>query len=217
MSSSSISRSILGLEPAYTRLIDEDSGLGKPAVIVIEIKLKRKYFMIYVGIDVSAKKLSVSFLDSKIEGDSKEFENTTSGFKNIISWIKRKKTKARVCLEATGIYHMDLAIALSNVKCIELMVVNPKASSNFAKALMTRSKTDLVDAEMLAQFAKTMPFLSWKNPKKNALHIRSYARELQMLIRQKAQLKNQKHALESCKETPKAILRVHNKMIHFYE
>ena len=41
---------------------------------------------------MSAKKLSVSFLDSKKSGDSEEFENTASGFKKIVSWIKNEKT-----------------------------------------------------------------------------------------------------------------------------
>lgn len=55
----------------------------------------------------------------------------------------------KVCLEATGIYHFDLSIALHDAG-VPVMVINPKASHNFAKVLMKNSKTDAVDANTLA-------------------------------------------------------------------
>jgi transposase len=53
-------------------------------------------------------------------------------------------------LEATGIYHFDLSIALHDAGVL-LMVVKPKSSHNFAKVLMKNSKTDAVDAHTLAE------------------------------------------------------------------
>jgi len=50
-----------------------------------------------------------------------------------------------------------LAVALSRAEGIDVMVINPKASHNFAKALMKRSKTDAVDAERLAIYCERMP------------------------------------------------------------
>jgi transposase len=38
------------------------------------------------------------------------------------------------------------------------MVVNPKSAHNFAKVLMKRSKTDVVDAAILASYGERMPF-----------------------------------------------------------
>jgi transposase len=70
-----------------------------------------------------------------------------------------------VCIEATGIYHFDLAIALHDAG-IKVMVINPKASHNFAKFLMKNSKTDGVDADTLAMYAERMDFvaLAWTRP-----------------------------------------------------
>ncbi len=37
----------------------------------------------------------------------------------------RAKDTARVCVEATGIYHLDLCLALEKMEGIEVMVANP--------------------------------------------------------------------------------------------
>jgi transposase len=90
-------------------------------------------------------------------GKAKTFENTATGHQAIINLLTKLKDKSRVCLEATGIYHFDCAVALSRAEGIELMVINPKVSHNFAKVLMKRSKTDAVDAEILATLWKECP------------------------------------------------------------
>ncbi len=75
---------------------------------------------------------------------AKIFENTPAGHQFIIRLLSKLKGEVRVCLEATGIYHFDLAVALSRANDIEVMVINSKVAHNFAKALMKRSKTDAV-------------------------------------------------------------------------
>jgi|GEM_PF-187915 len=69
----------------------------------------------------------------------------------------------KVCLEATGIYHFDLAIALHDAG-IPVMAINPKASHHFAKVLMRNSKTDAVDANTLAEYVERMDFVAWTPP-----------------------------------------------------
>jgi transposase len=111
-----------------------------------------------------------------------------------------------VCLEATGVYHFDLAIALHDAG-VMLMVVNPKASHNFAKVLMKNSKTDAVDASTLAEYAARMDFVAWTRPSDETLALRSFARRLSALTDDKAAAKNQLHALSSMEETPKAVIK----------
>ncbi len=103
-----------------------------------------------IGIDVSCKELVIVV---RVKGQSrkaKTFKNTLSGFKSIIQLASKLKGDVKICVEATGVYHFDLAVALSRAEEIEVMVLNPKVSSNFAKVMMARSKTDAVDAEILA-------------------------------------------------------------------
>ena len=70
---------------------------------------------------------------------------------------------ARVSLEATGIYSMDLALALDEAEGIELAVLNPKRIHDFARTIR-RSKTDKADAQVLAEFSLRMDFVAWQRP-----------------------------------------------------
>jgi len=51
------------------------------------------------------------------------------------------------------------------------MVINPEAAKRFAEAMQTRTKTDAVDAAVLAPFAQRMPFTPWQRPDDLALAI----------------------------------------------
>jgi len=69
---------------------------------------------------------------------AKTFANTAEGHAHLVKVLNQYKEPARVCLEATGTSHFDLAVALSKEPNIEVMVVNPKASKNVAAVLMLR-------------------------------------------------------------------------------
>ena len=114
--------------------------------------------MNYVGIDVSQKELMVVMIIKGKARPAKKVENTTTGHREIIQLLAKLKDKARICLEATGVYHFDLAVALSRADDLEVMVINPKAAHHFAQALMKRSKTDSIDAATLAAYCERMPF-----------------------------------------------------------
>ena len=98
-----------------------------------------------VGIDVSAKELVVAS-DRHREA---RFDNDPAGHKKLIRVLTKGGRAARVVLEATGVYSLDLAFALHRSARIEVMVANPRAVANFAKAYLQRSKTDPLDATVL--------------------------------------------------------------------
>lgn len=101
-----------------------------------------------IGIDVSSKELVVVVSVKGKVRKARTYENAAPGYKSVIQLLLKLKGEVKVCIEATGIYHFDLAIALSRIKEIGVMVINPKASHNFTKVLMKRSKTDDIDAEV---------------------------------------------------------------------
>jgi len=41
-----------------------------------------------------------------------EFSNTPAGHESLIRWLQRAGLEIRVCMEATGLYGLDLALAL---------------------------------------------------------------------------------------------------------
>ena len=108
--------------------------------------------------------------------------------------IKRLGRRARVALEATGVYHLELALALHKAKGIEVMVVNPRAARNFARAAMQRSKTDKLDAAVLLEFVRRMEFQAWLPPSSENLELRTQARRIASLTRTRTQEKNRLHA-----------------------
>ena len=159
-----------------------------------------------VGIDVSCKELVVVIMVKGKPRKAKSFTNTPQGHQSIIKTLKKTKGETRICIEATGNYHFDLAVALSRAEGVEVMVINPKAAHNFFKALMTRSKTDAIDAENLAIFAERMPFEAWVRPADECISLRSIPRRIAALNKLKTQNKNQLHALKSTLETPKLVI-----------
>lgn len=160
---------------------------------------------LFAGIDVGAEELILIIRKNGASCKPQKFTNTPAGRTRLVEKMV-KLPGILVCLEATGVYHFDLSIALHDAG-VAIMVVNPKASRNFAEALMKNSKTDVVDADTLAQFAERMDFVAWTRPSDEKLAIRSFARRIDSLTRQKAAAKNHLHALTASQETPKAVLR----------
>ena len=94
--------------------------------------------VIFAGIDVGASELVVTVRRNGKPGKVKTFTNTPEGHAALMGYLNPGKHPCRVCLEATGTYHLDIAVALSREPGIEVTVMNPKAVKNFANALMLR-------------------------------------------------------------------------------
>lgn len=170
-----------------------------------------------IGIDVGCKELVVVVnVDAKAR-KAKTFENTAAGHKAIIELLAKLKGGTKVCLEATGVYHFDLAVALDRADDIEVMVINPKIAHNFAKVLMKRSKTDTVDAETLAIYCEKMPFEAWQRPADENISLRAIGRRIAALNKLKTQTKNQLHALKATEDTPIFVLRQIEELIAVFE
>jgi transposase len=148
-----------------------------------------------VGIDVSAKKLDVAWRNGKRGVERQTFENNAAGHSELVRRMKKRAGQIviRVVLESTGVYGIDLALALDRAG-FEVMVANPRASANFAKATMQRSKTDRLDCVMLLEFAEQMTFKRWHAPSAERLEIRSISRRVYALMGTIRDEKNRMHA-----------------------
>src|SRR5512136_1061106 len=160
---------------------------------------------LFAGIDVGAEELILTIRKNGTPYKAQRFTNTPADRARLVKKLV-SMPGIIVCLEATGVYHFDLSIALHDAG-VALMVVNPKSSHNFAKVLMKSSKTDAVDADTLAQYAARMDFVAWARPSNEKLALRSFSRRVNALTGQKAAAKNHLHALSVTQETPKAVLK----------
>jgi transposase len=149
------------------------------------------------GIDVSAATLAVAVLQVDRDGfQEREFPNTASGHRQLIVWLGRNQARVRVSLEATGIYSLDVALALDAAAGIEVAVLNPKRVLQFARSI-GRSKTDKADAQALALFSRNMDFEPWRPPSKAALGLRSLSRLIGTLVEDRVRTGNRLHAAKS--------------------
>lgn len=104
-----------------------------------------------VGIDVSKKQLDV-FIRPQME--RKAFTNDSAGIVSLVENIEAVKP-ARVIIEATGGYEMELVTVLA-ARNLPVCVVNPKQVRDFASATGRLAKTDALDSEVLAHFGEAV-------------------------------------------------------------
>ena len=107
-------------------------------------------FQCFVGVDVSKAKLDVA--SSNHRSCQTIDNNKTSIVKKLISGLK-EPGKTLVVMEATGGYERILVDALHQ-HGISLAVVNPKRIRDFAKGIGQDAKTDLIDAQIIAQYGE---------------------------------------------------------------
>lgn len=141
------------------------------------------------GVDVSAKRLAVCRRRGGTD-EAKELANDATGHGELLKWVGKG---ARVCVEATGVYHLQLALTL-RAAGVEVMVVNPRVAKDFARALANRSKTDKVDAWSLLEYVERMEFTPWEAPSAEALELRELGRRLSELVQARVDEKNRLHA-----------------------
>jgi transposase len=157
---------------------------------------------VLIGIDVSALTFSMAEAIPDQEVREGEGENTPAGHRELCRRLAKARRPVRVCLEASGIYHLDLTLALAATPNVEVMVANPRASRDFARAQMGRSKTDRTDARSLLEFVRRMPFVAWVAPSPQTLALRAIARRIAALSVHSAQERSRRDAADHCAALP---------------
>lgn len=156
------------------------------------------------GIDVSARKLDVARLSNTGAFHQRQFEQSPTGHHELAAYLEKHQVEA-VVMEATGIYYLDAAVALHNAG-IPVSVINPRAAHHFAKVMLQDSKTDRIDARLLAEYARRMTFKPWQPPREDWLELRDIARRINQLNGMCTAEKNRLHALQARQHTRKTMI-----------
>lgn len=107
-----------------------------------------------LGIDVSKLTFNVTLLLFKDKEKSKKFSNDTVGFAQLQDWLTEWAPDGiHACMEATGRYYEPLAEFLYNAGYL-VSVVNPVRIKGYAQSELQRSKTDELDAGLIARFCE---------------------------------------------------------------
>jgi transposase len=136
----------------------------------------------------------------------KRVSNSPEGHEQLVAWLTASDAPVRLVLEATGNYSLDLALTVHASDNIELMVANPSATRQFAGAQMRRSKTDRVDADVLADFAARMAYVAWEPPKEAVLELRGIARRMQALTVERTRERARLHQAHVTRTTPAVVI-----------
>ena len=152
----------------------------------------------FVGIDIAAKTLTISIMPrGGSPQPARTFDQTSEGWTSLQQHLLQsgcQPTTTLVVLEATGSYWVALACVL-HAAGFSVRLVNPEKLHKYAQSQSRRSKTDALDAQLLAQFASERELPLWTPPPQvyHDLRQRLVARDGLVAMRQQA--RNQFHAL----------------------
>src|ERR1044072_132847 len=134
-----------------------------------------------LGIDIAKAKFQAALLRADGTLRHKSGLNTPAGFAQLAAWLQRQRVaRVHACLEATGTYGEALANWLYDAGHV-VSVVNPAIIHAYARAQLTRSKTDRLDAALIAHFAATHQPAPWAPPPPEIRQLQALVRRLDAL------------------------------------
>lgn len=143
-----------------------------------------------LGIDVAKAKLDVALQLADGKTRSKVVDNTPQGFAALSAWLdKYDVTSLHVCMEATGIYWEAVAEFLADAGHT-VSVVNPAQIKAFGAAGLVRTKTDRVDAKLIARFCLAQHPTPWQAPSPAIRELRALVARRDALIAMRTQEHN---------------------------
>lgn len=182
-----------------------------------------------VGIDMSMDKFNASFGTLSLT-DTKElkksypkaavFSNSFQDHEKFLQWALDQRVSSEVqiifVIEATGVYYENLAYFLAQ-KNQKIAVVLPNKTKNFANTLEQKSKTDKLDARMLAQFGLEKELPCWKIPAEIMRKLKILTREYHSTKELAVQIKNRLHAHMHSYQPLDEVTKIIKQQISFFE
>lgn len=160
--------------------------------------------MTYVGIDVSKATFVVAYSSAK-NGKIRTFKNTVKGVHEFIQTVS--VTEHHCVLEATGNYSALLVYLLTKAG-ITVSLENPLKIKNFARVMLTVTKTDEIDARLIALYGERMQPAPYKLRSDSILVLKQKRTVLRQLKKQLVATRNLKGSMETlpffdpkCKKT----------------
>jgi transposase len=162
-----------------------------------------------LGIDIAKLKFNVCLIKTEGKLKHKVFPNTAAGFEQLRDWLLRQGVhRVHACLEATGTYGEALSLFLYQA-AHQVSVVNPAAIKAFAGSRLSRTKTDRVDAELIARFCLSQAPPLWTPPPAEVRELQALVRRLESLIGMRVMEENRLSSgitVESVRESVEELL-----------
>lgn len=147
--------------------------------------------MIYIGIDVS-KDSFVAAYPSKSGYTTKTFKNIANGVRQFINSLPED---CHCVMEATGNYSMLLLYLLQKAN-ITVSMENPQKIKHFARAMLSTTKTDEIDAKLIAMYGEKMEPEPYRIPSESILLLKQKRTVLRQLKKQLTMWINLQESME---------------------
>ena len=152
---------------------------------------------VVLGIDVAKAKLDVALQLANGKVLSKVVDNSHDGFVALTTWMAKHHSvtadeKPHVCMEATGIYWEAVAAYLVD-QGHTVSVLNPAQIKAFGASQLVRTKTDKVDARLIAAFCAITRPPAWVVPSVCVRELRALIARRDALAAMRTQEKNRLH------------------------
>ena len=147
--------------------------------------------MTYIGIDVS-KDSFVAAYPSKSGYTTKTFKNIAYGVRQFINSLPEN---CHCVMEATGNYSMLILYLLQKAN-ITVSMENPQKIKHFARAMLSTTKTDEIDAKLIAMYGEKMEPEPYKIPSESILLLKQKRTVLRQLKKQLTMWINLQESME---------------------
>ena len=150
--------------------------------------------MIALGLDISKNDVHASLLGDGPRPAKHSFANNSRGHEQLLKWLENRGIeRVHACLEATGGFGDELAIAL-NERGHVVSIVNPSRIKAFGQSEGVRTKTDAVDAALIARFCLAQSPDPWIPPTPAKRALQALLRRRDNLIDMRTQENNRVQA-----------------------
>ena len=169
--------------------------------------------MRYIGIDVSKATFMVAYPVNEKEYKTREFKNTAKG---IHEFIRTLEADDHCVMEATGNYSY-LLLYLLNQANITTSMENALKVKNFARTMLSVTKTDKADAQLLSLYGERMRPTPFKLPSDSILLLKQKRTAMRQFQKQLHATNNLKKSLEVLPQKDSTTFKSINKIIETLE
>lgn len=173
-----------------------------------------------IGIDIAKTSFTACVCKRLLSGEIKiisveSFDNDKYGFNQLIKW-HRKLTVPSVetlfLMEATGIYYESIAFFLHRLN-LSVSVILPNKVKHYAKSLNIKTKTDIVDARIIAQMGAERQLPLWQPAPQILRQLRDLTRHYALLKQERTVYLNRLESGNASEETIRFVINANRSIL----
>jgi transposase len=156
-----------------------------------------------VGVDVGKDEVMVAIAGQK----PKAFGTSQPDMKRLMKWVKSQAGSRgiHIGMEATGVYSSKIALALCAYPGVTVSVINPAQIKAYGRAVLRRTKTDSVDAQLICDFVRSQTPAAWTPPSATQQELKALVTHADAIRDEIRRWANRRHARQHLTHLPAVI------------